>query len=66
MAPVICGLFFFGALQLVFLGVVGEYIGSIHSRIFQKWLVIEKERINFDTEADEQTRPAPIAISSRA
>jgi len=66
MAPVICGLFFFGALQLVFLGIVGEYVGSIHSRIFQKWLVIEKERINFDTEAGEQTRPGPIAISSRA
>lgn len=47
-APIVCGLFFFGAVQLMFLGIVGEYIGSIHSRIFQRWLVIEKERVNFD------------------
>jgi glycosyltransferase involved in cell wall biosynthesis len=47
-APVVIGLFFFGAVQLVFLGIIGEYIGAIHGRLFQKWLVIEKERINFD------------------
>ena len=69
MAPVLCGLFFFGALQLVFLGIVGEYVGSIHSRIFQnKWLVVEKERINFDAEPaenDELLSRAPERLSHR-
>ena len=36
------------SLNGIFLGIIGEYIGAIHSRVFQKWLVIEKERINFD------------------
>lgn len=48
LAPLVIGLFFFSAVQLIFLGIFGEYIGSIHTRIFQNWLVIEKERINFD------------------
>lgn len=46
-APLIIGLFFLGSVQLFFLGVIGEYIGAIHSRLFQRWLVIERERINF-------------------
>jgi glycosyltransferase involved in cell wall biosynthesis len=48
MAPVVIGLFFFAGIQLLFLGIIGEYIGAIYSRSFQRWLVIEKERINFD------------------
>ncbi len=47
-APLVIGLFFFAGLQLIFLGIIGEYIGAIYSRLFQRWLVIEKERINFD------------------
>ncbi len=47
-APLVIGLFFFAGLQLVFLGIIGEYVGAIYSRLFQRWLVVEKERINFD------------------
>ncbi|MCY2993450.1 MAG: glycosyltransferase family 2 protein [Planctomycetota bacterium] len=47
-APVVCGIFFFSAVQMMFLGIIGEYIGAIHERVFQKWIVIERERINFD------------------
>ncbi len=47
-APVVIGLFFFAGIQLIFLGIIGEYIGAIYTRVFQRWLVIEKERINFD------------------
>lgn len=66
MAPVICGLFFFGAVQLVYLGILGEYVGAIHSRIMQqKWLVIEKERINFDEEPDAQKAPDSARALSR-
>lgn len=47
LAPVIIGLFFMGSIQLIFLGIVGEYIGSIYTLAVRRPLVIEKERINF-------------------
>lgn len=46
-APIIIGLFFFSAVQLFFIGILGEYIGSIHTQVLKRPLVIEKERINF-------------------
>ncbi|HEV2202239.1 MAG TPA: glycosyltransferase family 2 protein [Bryobacteraceae bacterium] len=47
-APLVIGLFFFGAVQLFFVGILGEYIGSIHTQVLRRPPVIEKERINFD------------------
>ncbi len=47
MAPLVLGMFFLGAVQLVFLGLIGEYILSINTRIKNRPLVIEEERINF-------------------
>jgi glycosyltransferase involved in cell wall biosynthesis len=47
-APLVIGMFFLGAVQLVFIGILGEYIGSIHAQVVRRPLVIEKERINFD------------------
>ena len=47
MAPLMIGMFFFGAVQLIFIGVLGEYIGAILTRIKDRPLVIEEERINF-------------------
>lgn len=47
LAPVVIGLFFLGSIQLIFLGIVGEYIGAIYTQIIHRPLVIEKERINF-------------------
>jgi glycosyltransferase involved in cell wall biosynthesis len=47
-APIVIGFFFFASIQLFFLGILGEYIGSIHSKILQRPLVIEEERINFE------------------
>ncbi len=47
LAPVIIGLFFMGSVQLLFLGIVGEYIGSIYTLAVHRPLVIERERINF-------------------
>jgi glycosyltransferase involved in cell wall biosynthesis len=46
-APVVIGLFFFASVQLFFVGVIGEYIGAIHTRVTKRPLVVEKERINF-------------------
>ena len=48
-APVMVGLFFFGSVQLVALGVIGEYIGSIHTMVQGRPLVVEKERINYSS-----------------
>lgn len=47
MAPVVIGLFFMFSVQLFFLGIVGEYIGSIHTKVLKRPLVVEKERVNF-------------------
>jgi len=47
-APLVIGLFFFGAVQLFFIGIIGEYVGSIHTQVLKRPLVIEKERINFE------------------
>ena len=52
MAPLVIGLFFFSAVQLIFIGILGEYIGAIWTQVKSKPLVIEEEKINFDT--DEQ------------
>jgi len=48
LAPLIVGIFFFSSVQLIFLGILGEYVGSIHTYVQKRPLVIEKERINFD------------------
>jgi glycosyltransferase involved in cell wall biosynthesis len=47
-APLVIGLFFFSSVQLIFIGIIGEYIGAIHTQVLKRPLVIEKERINFD------------------
>ena len=48
-APVIIGLFLFSSVQLFFIGILGEYIGAIHTQVLDRPLVVERERINFDT-----------------
>lgn len=47
-APILVGMFFLGAIQLIFLGLLGEYILSINQRVMNRPLVIEEERINFE------------------
>jgi glycosyltransferase involved in cell wall biosynthesis len=47
-APLIIGLFLFSSVQLFFIGIIGEYIGSIHTQVLKRPHVIEKERINFE------------------
>lgn len=46
-APLVIGLFFFASVQLFFIGILGEYIGSIHTHVLRRPLVVESERINF-------------------
>lgn len=49
----IVALFFFSGVQLFFLGVVGEYVQAIHAQVRRRPLVIERERVNFDTPAPD-------------
>jgi glycosyltransferase involved in cell wall biosynthesis len=46
-APVVVGLFFIGSIQLFFIGVLGEYIGAIHTKVTKRPMVVERERLNF-------------------
>ncbi len=45
-APLVLGLFFLGSVQLIALGIIGEYVGSIHTLVLKRPLVTERERIN--------------------
>ncbi len=47
MAPIIVGFFFLTAIQIILLGILGEYISVVLSHTRSLPLVIEKERINF-------------------
>jgi glycosyltransferase involved in cell wall biosynthesis len=47
-APILIGVFFIGSLQLFFIGLVGEYIMNMNTRIMNRPLVIEERRINFE------------------
>ncbi len=49
LAPVVVGVFFFSSIQLIFIGIIGEYLGAIWTQVKNKPLVIEEERINFGT-----------------
>jgi glycosyltransferase involved in cell wall biosynthesis len=55
-APLVIGLFFLGSVQLLSMGILGEYIGAIHSQVQKRPYVIEKERVNFEYEPGEPTR----------
>ncbi len=65
LAPVIIGLFFLGAVQLIALGIIGEYIGSVHTTVQNRPYVTERERINFDEPAEAfDAEPAREAAGS--
>jgi glycosyltransferase involved in cell wall biosynthesis len=47
LAPLMIGLFFLGSVQLIALGIIGEYVGSVHTIVQARPWVTEQERINF-------------------
>lgn len=63
MAPVVFGIFFLGAVQLFFIGILGEYIGSIHTQVLRRPPVVERERVNFD-DSQSDPRRVPGAINA--
>jgi glycosyltransferase involved in cell wall biosynthesis len=64
MAPLVTGIFFFGSVQLVFIGILGEYIGAIHTQVLRRPLVIERERINFDADPAAKLDREPCISST--
>ena len=48
MAPVVIGVFLLGGIQLFFIGLIGEYILNINTRVIHRPLVVEEERVNFE------------------
>jgi glycosyltransferase involved in cell wall biosynthesis len=64
-APIIISLFFFSSVQLFFIGIIGEYIGAIHTYVQNRPLVIENESINFDrpVAASPISAPPPAPVA---
>lgn len=54
-APILIGVFFLGGIQMFFIGLLGEYIMSINTRVINRPLVIEEERINFKEAEKNET-----------
>ena len=52
-AAISIGVFFFGAVQLFFIGLLGEYILNINTRVLHRPLVIEEQRINFNSDTKQ-------------
>lgn len=50
MAPILIGVFFMGAVQLFFIGLLGEYVTKANQRLMKRPLVVERERLNFHSE----------------
>ncbi len=51
-APTLIGIFFGFSVQLVFTGVIGEYVGAIYTQLKRRPYAIERERANFEFEPD--------------
>lgn len=47
MIPVLLGMLFLGSIQILFIGIIGEYVLAINQRTMKRPLVVEEERINF-------------------
>ena len=62
----IVALFFFGGVQLFFMGLIGEYVLAIYGQVRERPLVFERERINFPPTAADVRAPAPTGNDNAA
>jgi hypothetical protein len=58
------GVFFISSLQLVFLGVMGEYIGAIYTQVQNRPYVVELDRINFEVPPSLPKSDAPAGLQA--
>jgi glycosyltransferase involved in cell wall biosynthesis len=66
LAPMLIGVFFISSLQLVFLGVMGEYIGAIYTQVQKRPYVVELDRINFEYPPSFPKSSAPDGLLAPA
>jgi glycosyltransferase involved in cell wall biosynthesis len=64
-APLVMGMFLMGSLQVLFVGIVGEYIGQIHTLVQRRPLVVEQERLNFQHPPGEPRAGSPFGKESQ-
>src|SRR5436305_9393471 len=65
LAPILIGVFFISSLQLLFMGVMGEYVGSIYTYVQKRPYAVELERINFDKPFDfPKTGPVQLPMQT--
>jgi glycosyltransferase involved in cell wall biosynthesis len=62
LAPMLIGVFFISSLQLVFLGVMGEYIGAIYTQVQKRPYAVELDRINFEYPPSFPKSGAPAGL----
>jgi glycosyltransferase involved in cell wall biosynthesis len=60
-APMIIGLFFLESIMLVFLGIMGEYVGAIYTQLQHRPYAVELERLNFEVPAGKP-RQEPVML----
>lgn len=64
-APLVIGLFFFASIQMVAMGMLGEYIGAIHTQVQNRPYAIESERVNFEY-APGEPYPEELRVAALA
>lgn len=65
-APVVIGMFFLGGIQLICVGIVGEYVGDILTRIRKRPMVIERKTLNFETDVPEGSKEELICENAKS
>lgn len=46
-APIVIGVFIIGSIQLFFIGLIGEYLLNMNTRLINRPIVVEEKRLNF-------------------
>jgi hypothetical protein len=54
------------SIQMLFMGIIGEYIGTIHTLVQKRPLVVEQERINFEYGPGEPLRDALLKTEAKS
>ena len=63
LAPMLVGVFFIASIQLLFLGVIGEYVGAIYTQVQKRPYAVELDRINFDFPPAFPTPAGPASLT---
>lgn len=65
-APLVIGMSLMSSLQLLSLGIVGEYVGNIQTMVQNRPFAFERERINFEYPPGEPLREALQTVSEKS